>query len=204
MNKYHIPLLPGHYYHIYNHAVGNEYLFREPQNYYFFIDRFKKFLAGWLTIYTYCLLPNHFHFLVKMNEIENNETNTIIPKNIDKLYSEFASKQFNRLFKSYAQSYNNFYSRKGSLFMQNFKRIEVDTDDYFVTLVLYIHFNPINHGITKYLEDWEFSSYPEIIYPEPGDISCSRVLDWFGNKENFKKMHERNLFLHFKEELDYF
>jgi hypothetical protein len=88
--------------------------------------------------------------------------------------------------------------------MQNFKRIEVDTDDYFVTLVLYIHFNPINHGMTKSVDDWEFSSYSEIMYPEPGNFSCGNVLDWFGNKENFKKMHERNLFLHTKDELDYY
>jgi len=204
MNKYHIPLLPGHYYHIYNHSVGNDYLFREPQNYLFFLDKFRQFLDGWLTIYAFCLLPNHFHFLVKMNEIENNEMNSMVSKNINKLYSEMVSKQFSRLFKSYSQSYNKFYSRRGSLFMQNFKRIEVDTDDYFVTLVLYIHFNPINHGITNCLEDWEFSSYSEILYPEPGNISCAKVLDWFGNTKNFKKMHERNLFLHSKEELDYF
>jgi len=87
--------------------------------------------------------------------------------------------------------------------MQNFKRIEVDSDDYFVTLVLYIHFNPINHEITKYLDDWEYSSYPEILDPEPGNISCCEVLKWFGNTETFIKMHERNLFLHAKDDLDY-
>ena len=204
MNKYHIPLLPGRYYHIYNHAVGNDNLFREPQNYYFFLDKFKQFLDGWLTIYTFCLLPNHFHFLVKMKDIEHNEPDTILSDNINMLYSEMVSKQFNRLFKSYSQSYNKFYNRRGSLFMQNFKRNEVDTDDYFFTLILYIHFNPINHGMTKDLDDWEFSSYSEIIYPEPGNISCDKVLDWFGNKEIFKKMHERNLFLHTTDELDYF
>lgn len=204
MNKYHIPLLPGRYYHIYNHAVGYDNLFREPQNYYFFLDKFKQFLDGWLTIYTFCLLPNHFHLLVKMNDIENNEPDTILSDNINMLYSEMVSKQFNRLFKSYSQSYNKFYKRRGSLFMQNFKRIEVDTDDYFVTLVLYIHFNPINHGMTKDLEDWEFSSYSEILYPEPGNISSVKVIDWFGDEVTFKKMHERNLFLHTTDELDYF
>lgn len=203
MNNYHIPLLPGHYYHIYNHAVGNDNLFREPQNYYYFLDKFKQFLEGWVTVYTFCLLPNHFHLLVKTNEMKHSEMNPMISKNINKLYSDMVSKQFNRLFKSYSQSINKFYSRRGSLFMQNFKRIEVETDDYFVALVLYIHFNPINHGLTKYLEDWEFSSYSEILYPEPGNISCNKVLDWFGNKDTFELLHQRNLFLHSKNELDY-
>jgi len=203
MNKYHIPLLPGHYYHIYNHAVGNDNLFREPQNYYYFLDKFKQFLHGWVTVYTFCLLPNHFHLLIKTNEMKHCEINPMISKNINKLYSDMLSKQFNRLFKSYSQSYNKFYSRRGSLFMQNFKRIEVETDDYFLTLVLYIHFNPINHGLTKYLEDWEFSSYSEILHPEPGNISCNKVLDWFGNKDTFELLHQRNLFIHSKNELDY-
>jgi REP element-mobilizing transposase RayT len=62
------PLIPGYYYHIYNHAIGNEQVFREDKNYHFFLKKTKKYIVPVAEIYSYCLMPNHFHFLVKLKD----------------------------------------------------------------------------------------------------------------------------------------
>ena len=145
-------------------------------------------------------MPNHFHLLVKIKseeEIINHfsatstfpkfetlekfevaEIKLIIPPN-------FISKQFANLFSSYTQSFNKVYNRRGSLFIKNFKRKEVSDDTYLRNLILYIHSNPIHHGFTKSVDDWNWSSYDE--------FSTQRnniLLSIFGNKENYHFTHQ--------------
>jgi putative transposase len=59
----------GSYYHIYNQGNNKENIFREERNYYYFFKLFKKHLTPILDLYVYCLLPNHFHFLVRIKEV---------------------------------------------------------------------------------------------------------------------------------------
>ena len=47
------------FYHIYNHAVGEELLFKSERNYLFFLDLTKRYLNDYVTFYAYCLMPNH-------------------------------------------------------------------------------------------------------------------------------------------------
>jgi hypothetical protein len=70
MQDYHIPLFPDKTYHILSHAVGTEILFKQPDNYCFFLERFEKHCSSVLETLSYCLLPNHFHFLVRIKSIE--------------------------------------------------------------------------------------------------------------------------------------
>jgi len=53
---------PEIFFHIYNHAVGTENLFRNPENYRFFLRKYSQYTAPIWETYAYCLLPNHFHF----------------------------------------------------------------------------------------------------------------------------------------------
>ena len=99
------------------------------------------------------------------------------------------SKQFSNLFNSYARSFNKFHDRKGGLFTQNFKRKEIGTLDYLKTAVIYIHRNPIKHGLVEDLYDWEFSSYYEFVYNEPNVCKCDEVIEWFGDIETLKFCH---------------
>ena len=62
--NYHIPLLPNRIYHVFNHAVGIENLFREEKNYFYFLELVQKYVLPIANIYAFNLLPNHFHFLV--------------------------------------------------------------------------------------------------------------------------------------------
>jgi len=61
-------ILPGNYYHIYNHSNGNLNIFRTEENYRFFIERFVKYMSPYADTYAYCLMPSHFHFLIRVRE----------------------------------------------------------------------------------------------------------------------------------------
>ena len=59
---------PGCYYHIYNHANGNEDIFLEAENYRWFLHQYNIYVSPVAETCAYCLLPNHFHFLIKLKD----------------------------------------------------------------------------------------------------------------------------------------
>src|SRR6185436_3752488 len=95
---------------------------------------------------------------------------------------------------SYAKTINHAYNRTGALFQQKFKRKEISSDAYYTSVIQYIHANPIAAGLCSSYEDWEFSSYNAIIGTQSTKIKRDEVLDWFGGREMFIKVHrERKL-----------
>lgn len=58
--------LPNAFYHIYNHAVGTENLFKSHENYLFFLNKYDQHLSTVFKTLAYCLMPNHFHLLVQV------------------------------------------------------------------------------------------------------------------------------------------
>ena len=82
------------------------------------------------------------------------------------------------------------YNRRGSLFLDNIQRIKVEDDDYFTTMIRYIHFNPVIHGFTANLFQWKFSSIHAFYSEKRSLISRGEVTDWFGGIEEFKNFHQ--------------
>jgi putative transposase len=62
------PMVPSGYYHVFNRGNNKENLFYQSKNYGYFLEKYKHYLSPWLDIYAYCLLPNHFHLLVRVKE----------------------------------------------------------------------------------------------------------------------------------------
>jgi REP element-mobilizing transposase RayT len=187
------PLEPDRYYHIYNHAVGNEILFYNDKNYEYFLSLIEKYLTGYVDIYAYCLLPNHFHLLIKVKDLNGIDRSKV--QNNKKISKEISipkviSRQLSHLFNSYAQAINKQLSRKGSLFNNRFKRIQVTNERYFINLVQYIHHNPIEAGFVTNLSDWKFTSYNAIISDNETRIERKEILRFFGGKENFIHIHK--------------
>lgn len=149
------------FYHIYNHTVGNESLFKTERNYYYFLSLIKKYLIAYVDIYAYCLMPNHFHLVIKTkSELEILDAyNQQKPSKTNSSIYMILSNRFSNLFNSYAQAYNSENNRKGSLFFNRFKRKIVIDEKYLVKLIHYLHYNPIEAGLAKNIEDWKFSSY---------------------------------------------
>ena len=119
--------LLGHFYHVYNRGVNKKNIFRCRENYLFLLRRLKECAAKFhITLIAYCLMPNHYHFLLRQDT--------------DVSISDFIQAVYN----SYAKAFNRMYNRSGTLFEGPFKSILVDSDEYLAHLCRYIHRNPID------------------------------------------------------------
>ena len=87
------------------------------------------------------------------------------------------SNQFGKFFNSYAKAFNKQESRKGSLFMKNFKRKKITDEKYLRKIVHYIHYNPVESALCEKPEDWRFSSYKAIISEKQTMLEKAEVLD---------------------------
>lgn len=199
MGKDHLaPLLPNHTYHLYNRAPGSEKLFLSKENYRFFLEKFLQYTQPFCDIYCYSLLPNHFHFLIR---IKPEDRFTHLSPPLQENIPSFISQKFSNLFNAYTKSFNELYGRKGSLFMRPYKRIQVEKDAYFSKLVHYIHANPVHHSICRTITEWEHSSFHSLTNAESTILLRNEVLDFFGGLKQFIQFHEQPI--QPKLEIDY-
>ena len=150
MPDLHIPLIPDRIYHLLSRANGNEKIFKEDENYRFFLSRIEKYIAPIADLYSYCLLPNHFHLMaqIKSREVIESYFLQMKPGKIliaDKT-SDFIMERFSNFLNSYTKSFNKMYNRKGGLFMDFLRRVKIEGDEQFKKAVFYIHKNPVHHG----------------------------------------------------------
>ncbi|MEW6718698.1 MAG: transposase [Chloroflexota bacterium] len=169
-----LALIPGKYYHIYNRGNNRENLFIEERNYHYFMKCYAHHIEPVAQTYAYCLLRNHFHFLVCIKDDP-------LPKP--------PSQAFSNLFNAYAQAFNKMYDRTGALFQRPFGRIRIDSDEYFRVLVVYIHQNPQKHGFVDDFHHWPFSSIHALVSTRPTHLQRETVIDWFGNLDNLTESH---------------
>ena len=144
---------PGEYYHIYNRGAHQTAIFREPENYVFVLKNVKKYCQELqVTPIAYCLMPNHYHFLLR----QDGETSVgLLPQ---------------RVFNSYTKAYNKRYEHSGTLFEDNYKVRHVQGESYLLNLCRYIHANPVKDGIVSDLLDWPYSNYLEWIGERRGTL----------------------------------
>jgi putative transposase len=183
---------PDRYYHIYNHANGNENLFVEGDNYKWFLRQYHTYISPIADTYAYCLMPNYFHFLIKLKS--SKELLQSFPKfeTLEKVEkSALPSRQFANLFSSYTQGFNKKYQRKGSLFLKNFKRTVIDNDNYLSSIIAYIHLNPVIHQFAEVPGAWLWSSYNTVVSDAPTNLKRNEVIGWFGNKEQLVAHHQQ-------------
>tara|TARA_R110001583_G_scaffold74255_2_gene205772 strand:- start:6352 stop:6645 length:294 start_codon:yes stop_codon:yes gene_type:complete len=93
------PFIPAHFYHLYNRGNNKEHIFYNDDNYTYFLTLVKKYLLPICDIYSFCLLPNHFHFIIKIKEFEN------LPESI-KLGNNKLHQPFSNLFNAYTKAIN--------------------------------------------------------------------------------------------------
>ncbi len=198
-------LQPNTSYHIFNHANGFENVFREDENFRYFLEKYQLYISPIAETYAYCLLPNHFHLVVRMRKREVIED--LIRLNFSKVKRNFGkveritdveierylSKQFSNLFSSYTQSFNIMYKRMGSLFIKNFKRNPILDKEQFTNTIIYTHRNPIHHGFCRSYTDWGYTSYCEISDLRSQLVEVDKTVRIFESKNQFIEMHQRNL-----------
>ncbi|MFC1730689.1 transposase [candidate division KSB1 bacterium] len=172
----------GKVYHIYNRAIGNDKLFLTIKDYHYFLKKYKRYISPFVRLYAYCLIPNHFHLLARIKNIDETPGN-----------ENLIQQSFSNFFNSYTKSFNKIHFRYGKLFDQRYKRIRVDYEDYFNNLIYYIHRNPIHHGLTENFSDWQFSSYRNYIKYNNVLIAREEIFNRFGGKNDFINFHKQNL-----------
>lgn len=194
MSKYHIPLHPDKYYHIFNQAIGDELLFRNEDNFEFFLKKYARHTECICDTFSYILMPDHFHFAIKIKSIEDCAARFEVTKKtpFDSSrhdLSDFLMERFSNLCNSYAKSYNKVFARQGALFIDYLKRSEMSDDSYLRNLINYIHFNAVYHGLCKSPFDWKWSSLRTFVSGRNTKVKRKDALKLFGGFENFKIAH---------------
>ena len=148
---------PGEIFHIYNRGNNKQDIFIGDSDYEFFLLRLRQNLypdkfdelniqplpPNSFSLVSYCLMPNHFHLLVRQN--------SEIP----------TSKLMLKICSSYSKVFNKKYERVGHLYQDQFKQILIDRDEYLRWVVAYICQNPKVAGLIKHPADYKWSSYRE-------------------------------------------
>lgn len=199
MSRKRTPLQPGYFYHIWTHANGDENLFRSEENYRYFLHKYIHHIYPVVETFAYCLMPNHLHLMVRVRSEKEllvffrtkKGDPTLTLQGFGTLggLPNLISQQFSHLFNGYTQAYNKMYNRKGSLFIPNFNRKLIDSDEYFVRLIAYIHNNPVHHGFAKHPSDWPFSSWHAYLLNRLTRIKKDEAMQWFGDLNNFNEVH---------------
>ena len=186
MQNYKAQLKPESFYHIYNRANGREKLFLNDNNYTYFLKKYHFYITPIADTFAYCLMPNHFHFLVRVKQLlqtsDVSKTSDVCNLN--------PSEAFRRLLMSYTKAYNKQTNRKGSLFIPRFNRKKITSDEYLKTTLNYIHQNPVLHGYVNELDDWKYSSYSAFFSSAKTNICKKEAINWFDDLENFKACHD--------------
>lgn len=132
------------FFHVIIQGHKKEYIFKKERYIYQYVKLIRKYIKETnLTIIAYCIMQNHVHFLIQVED------------NIEEL-----SKFFHKLNTMYARYYNYMEEgRVGHVYRDRFLSEPITSHRYLVQCIKYIHFNPVKAKIVKRCEDYKFSSY---------------------------------------------
>ncbi len=186
------PLVNGEFYHIYNRGLEKKDIFTQTRDYSLFIDtffyyqiqnpkpRFSNYRRSKLfpvdptkkivDIICYCLIPNHFHLLIKQ-------------------IKEGGISEFMRRFTlSYIKYRNLKYKHQGPLLNGPFKAVRMETDEQLVHLSRYIHLNPLVSYLVKDLKLYPWSSYKTHIgLDNDPRLAKEEILNFFKTPKEYEK-----------------
>jgi putative transposase len=183
------PLKHGLYYHIYNRGIDSCNLFAQPENYEYFLGLYDKYISRIADTYAWVLMPNHFHFLVRIKKKEEilNQSGFSNQSGLKPPHQYFSN-----LFNAYSKAVNKRYFRHGALFERPFRRKHIDNIPYLKNAIVYIHKNPVHHKFCDDPKDYPWSSYQTCISVKPTKLMRDKVIGWFDDKANFITRHHQN------------
>lgn len=152
-------------YHVTARGAGRRRIFEDDEDRRFFTNKLYKLSEkDKVELFAWCLMDNHVHILVKADASD-------------------LSKGFHRLATSYACYFNGRHDHVGPVFQDRFDSFPVETEEYLLMTMRYIHLNPLDTGIV-HPEDYRWSSYGEYV-SESRLCNTSVVLSLLGGKAAF-------------------
>lgn len=164
-------------YHVYNRGNEKQTIFFNRENYIFFLRKIRNEWLPYCNILAYCLMPNHFHFLIMPNALA---CKPVYLKEKE-THMQYLSKAIGKTLSSYTQAINIEQERTGNLFQKKTKSKLISTNENDVSLeyllagVYYIHANPLAADLVQTLDEWEFSSYKDYCGSRNGTL-CNKGL----------------------------
>lgn len=156
-------------YHIMLRAVNRQRIFEEDADYKLFLNIIQDYkISCGFRLYAYCFMDNHIHLLLKTG-----------PMDLGKIMLRITSK--------FVYWYNIKYQRSGHLFQGRYKSEPVEGRDHFMTVLRYIHQNPVKAGICISPEEYPYSSYRDYLY---------RNNDWVDISQAFEIMEDDSFFIY--------
>ncbi len=161
----------GEFFHLYNRGVNRDLIFFERRNYDYFLQKLWHYLdSSGVDLIAYCLMPNHFHFLVRQQ----------IPDAVSKVIGNTCN--------GYVKAVNKAFGRSGHLFESKYKMKHVNQTSYLSYLTSYIHMNPVSARLVTLPEEWEYSSCREYLGKRSNRfIDSNLVLELFQSRENYRE-----------------
>lgn len=156
-------------YHVMLRGINRQRIFHDKEDYTYFLEcLYACKQISRFRLYAYCLMGNHVHLLINAKD-----------EPIDMIMRRLGSK--------YVYWYNSKYERIGHLFQSRFKSEPVEADSYFLTVLRYIHMNPVKAGIVSEPEGYTWSSYRE--YFEGGQLIDTKLVVSMLDAEQFVRWH---------------
>ena len=164
---------PGGVYHFYNRGSHRASIFNTPDNYLFVLRKIKKYQIELnLTVLAYCLMPNHYHMLIRQ---DGDQPAGLLPQ---------------RVFNCYSKAYNKVNQHTGTLFEGSYHVKEVTQNSHLLQLCRYIHANPVKDGLVEILAQWPYSNNLEWVEQRSGTLVDRDFIS-----QNFTSIKEYNEFV---------
>jgi REP-associated tyrosine transposase len=166
---------PGAFYHVMNRGQSRRPIFTEDKGRESFLDLLGDITRLWkVKLYAYCLMDNHYHLLL------STPTGGL-------------SRAMRHLDGIYTQRFNRVHHRDGPLFRGRYKAILVDAEEYFLSVVRYIHQNPLGAGVVSDIDRYRWSSHWGYLNKKqcPEWLDIGTVMSRFGGLKAYQRfMHE--------------
>ncbi len=198
------PFSPGDFYHIVCKSVDGIFLFNDAKDYNVFPERFKKYISDFADTWAYIMMNNHTHHICKIKPLAAvrsfinalpvaEKTKSMLEWSADftndLLFDNMMERQMNRFLVSYANYYNNKYTRNGAVFQSPFKRIKISGEGYLQQAIIYVNANAQKHNLVTDFRQYNYSSYHEILAGEKYYTDSNSVIAFFEGKEKFVQLH---------------
>lgn len=134
--------IPNFPHHVLNRSNNKEIIFCDDEDFKFFLRQVKKYKEKFkIKIYHYCIMPNHYHFLLEPSSPES------------------LAKFMHGLMLVYAQYIKRKYNKVGHIWQERYKNPVIEKENYLIRCGYYIEDNPRRAGLVENLKDWPWSSY---------------------------------------------